>query len=76
MANNEDGRLGVFLLDAIHSSFEDYPPVWPMDVLYIIISSQWNDCHSKSNSYPARALRALGLLLADGAPTVGGGKTF
>ena len=26
--------------------------------------------------YPARALRALGLLLADGAPTVGGGKTF
>ena len=25
---------------------------------------------------PARALRALGLLLADGAPTVGGGKTF
>ena len=28
------------------------------------------------DSYPARALRALGLLLADGAPTVGGGKTF
>ena len=27
-------------------------------------------------SYPARALRALGLLLADGTPTVGGGKTF
>ena len=26
--------------------------------------------------YPARALRALGLLLADGAPTVEGGKTF
>ena len=26
--------------------------------------------------FPARALRALGLLLADGAPTVGGGKTF
>ena len=26
--------------------------------------------------YPARPLRALGLLLADGAPTVGGGKTF
>ena len=26
--------------------------------------------------YPAHALRALGLLLADGAPTVGGGKTF
>ena len=26
--------------------------------------------------YPARALRALGLLLADGAPTVGRGKTL
>ena len=25
---------------------------------------------------PARALRALGLLMADGAPIVGGGKTF
>ena len=28
------------------------------------------------DAYPARALRALGLLLADGAPTVGRGKTF
>ena len=28
------------------------------------------------NYYPARTLRALGLLLADGAPTVGRGKTF
>ena len=27
-------------------------------------------------NYQARALRALGLLLADGTPTVGGGKTF
>ena len=45
-----------------------------------------NDDHSKKENlqgnvkknfdYPARALRALGLLLADGAPTVGGGKTF
>ena len=26
--------------------------------------------------YQARTLRALGLLLADGTPTVGGGKTF
>ena len=31
---------------------------------------------SRNTFYPARALRALGLLLADGAPTVGGGKTF
>ena len=29
-----------------------------------------------NDNNPARALRALGLLLADGAPTVGGGKTF
>ena len=28
------------------------------------------------HSYPARAQRALGLLLADGAPTVGGGRPF
>ena len=27
-------------------------------------------------NYQARALRALGLLLADGTPTVGGGTTF
>ena len=27
-------------------------------------------------NYQARALRAIGLLLADGTPTVGGGKTF
>ena len=30
----------------------------------------------KFQRYQARALRALGLLLADGTPTVGGGKTF
>ena len=29
-----------------------------------------------ADAYQARALRALGLLLADGAPTVGRGKTF
>ena len=29
-----------------------------------------------SFSYQARALRALGLLLADGTPTVGGGEDF
>ena len=43
-------------------------------------------CASPRDAYQARAqialarracaLRALGLLLADGAPTVGGGKTF
>ena len=35
-----------------------------------------NNYHSDNDNYPARALRALGLLLADSAPTVGGGKTF
>ena len=35
-----------------------------------------NDNHYCQHHYPARALRALGLLLADGNPTVGGGKTF
>ena len=44
---------------------------------------QVQNCHlhmyqqsQRRESYPARALRALGLLLADGAPTVGWGKTF
>ena len=32
--------------------------------------------HMHWSVYQARALRALGLLLADGTPTVGGGKTF
>ena len=35
-----------------------------------------DDIVDDDENYPARALRALGLLLADGAPTVGGGKTF
>ena len=41
---------------------------------------QVNDSHKSANEvkyvYPVRALRALGLLLADCAPTVGLGKTF
>ena len=32
--NNEDGRLGVFLLDTIYSSFEHYPPSWPRNVYH------------------------------------------
>ena len=35
-----------------------------------------NDGHDNEDNNQARALRALGLLLADGTPTVGGGKTF
>ena len=46
------------------------------------INRSYQATHSKTFKtyiYPARracALRALGLLLADGAPTVGRGKTF
>ena len=37
----------------------------------------FNQCEIlRQLGYQARALRALGLLLADGAPTVGGGKSF
>ena len=42
------------------------------EVNFRIIHHSKFDC----SCYPARALRALGLLLADGAPTVGRGKTF
>ena len=35
-----------------------------------------NEFSCDYKNYQARALRALGLLLADGTPTVGGGKTF
>ena len=45
------------------------------------VPSPWADCPAmflrcKEYVYQARALRALGLLLADGTPTVGGEKTF
>ena len=43
----------------------------------VIMNTSFDLIESDSgNVYPARALRALGLLLADGAPRVGGGKTF
>ena len=48
--------------------------------LWSVITTVYK-CHATCNFsflsfYQARALRALGLLLADGTPTVGGGKTF
>ena len=50
------------------------------EIVHIRTNKVNNTINSKKftllNDYPARALRALGLLLADGAPTVGGGKTF
>ena len=44
-------------------------PILPKGPISKILSLYQDD-------YQARALRALGLLLADGTPTVGGGKTF
>ena len=53
---------------------------WFCTQLYLHWQRNWsNNCKKKTMQfffYPARALRALGLLLADGAPIVGGGKTF
>ena len=39
-------------------------------------SHQFKSMNQRKHYYPARALRALELLLADSAPTVGRGKTF
>ena len=46
------------------------------DMLCLICKFKSNCRLSFTFPYQARALRALGLLLADGAPTVGRGKTF
>ena len=43
--------------------------------VFCILDSREN-INSSKKVYPARALRALGLLLANGALTVGRGKTF
>ena len=53
----------------------------PAGVLYLTLRfTSLKEAYNRSSLPPshhqARALRALGLLLADGAPTVGGGKTF
>ena len=42
----------------------------------MIIKVKETEIKLYSKCYPARALRALGLLLADNALTVGRGKTF
>ena len=57
-----------------------------MDNGFVLVMSEWDDGAAHIIVYQARArsvrarracvLRALGLLLADGAPTVGRGKTF
>ena len=49
---------------------------WSLTTPNFLSESQRRSLEGKVINYPARALRALGLLLADGAPTVGRGKTF
>ena len=66
---------GWGLFDVRHSSFS-------LPLLYISTAYSSSSplllyiAKTYSIPYQARALRALGLLLADGTPTVGGGKTF
>ena len=61
----EDDRLGVELAVRISDHLENVDGATQVVLIYICIQF-----------YQARALRALGLLLVDGTPTVGGGKTF
>ena len=51
-------------------------PIIVFDVVVLLLIQLLHIKELHISYYPARALRALGLLLADGAPTVGGGKTF
>ena len=43
---------------------------------FLLISQRLSRIFRVLKSYPARALRALGLLLADGTPTGGRGEDF
>ena len=62
----------------------DFVPLFPSNLTPIIHFSTCLLCfispkttrHLLPTAYPARAPRALGLLLADGAPIVGGGEDF
>ena len=58
------------------SSLDSLPQCISWFVIAKFSSNENHNCDNDDYDYPARALRALGLLLADGAPTVGGGKTF
>ena len=64
-----------------------FPPVWGrfcltlslQNFIFLFVWGGWSDLLSTDHQfkcYPACALRALGSLLANGAPTVGWGKTF
>ena len=47
-----------------------------LSVIKYTINPPYSEKSSKNSIYPARALRALGLLLADGTPTGGRGEDF
>ena len=56
----------------------DMPPFLIKEIhfFFVILNKSILTSVTPISSYPARALRALGLLLADGALTVGRGKTL
>ena len=47
-----------------------------LEIFFIIYHRETLSALARLQYCPARALRALGMLLADGAPTLGRGKTF
>ena len=55
---------------------QSFPRVPGLVLFYVFFMSSASLTLSSSDTYQARALRALGILLADGASTVGGGMTF
>ena len=70
----ESSPTGIFTFPQQHT-------LWPFlcrlySNAHSISIDWWGGHEGVDNIYPARALRALGLLLADGAPTVGRGMTF
>ena len=71
-----ENALDVFLMDiaALNAHFE--PPVQKKTQGIKKLSVAEEKRKELNHLIRACALRALGLLLADGAPTVGRGKTF
>ena len=65
-----------FLLSFILTNMDTRPDFYHFFLLSFILNIMDTRRQIYYYFYQARALRALGLLLADGTPTVGGGKTF
>ena len=68
--------LSLFLLSFILTNMDTRPDFYHFFLLSFILNIMDTRRQIYYYFYQARALRALGLLLADGTPTVGGGKTF